>query len=123
MFNRSTKQKGRAGEHYVAYLLEGAGLEALRVDGTGCDLHVTTHSGRVMRVEVKTCTVMKRDKNTLRFHIGNSNAEVFAFVSLIGRQPLVRLFERDAVPKWSLPLRQFTEEAQKADLDWFTQLS
>lgn len=121
MFKRNTKQKGRVGEHYVAYLLEDAGLEALRVDGTGCDLHVTTHSGRVMRVEVKTCGSTQKGR-TLRFHIGKSNAEVFAFVSLIDHQPLVRMFERDSVPKWSLQLSEFTEEAQRADLDWFLSL-
>lgn len=122
MFKRNTKQKGRVGEHYVAYLLEDAGLEALRVDGTGCDLHVTTHSGRVMRVEVKTCGKAQHG-TTLRFHIGKSNAEVFAFVSLMHDQPLVRMFERHRVPKWSMQLSQFTEKAQKADIEWFLSLT
>lgn len=121
MLKMHPKQKGRVGEHYVAYLLEDAGLEALRVDGTGCDLHVTTHSGRVMRVEVKTCGSTQKGR-TLRFHIGKSNAEVFAFVSLVHDQPLVRFYLRADVPKWSMQMADFTEEAQRADLDWFMSL-
>ena len=124
MRKKSPKQVGRVGEHYVAYLLESVGLEALRVDGTGCDLHVTTSSGsRVMRVEVKTCASRMLEKNTYRFHIGNSNAEVFAFVAIFDGEPLVRMFLRDDAPKWSLNSSQFTLEAQQADLEWFSQLS
>ena len=51
----SKTRTGRAGEHFVAYLIERSGLEAARVDGA-CDLHVTLNSGRVLRVEVKTVT-------------------------------------------------------------------
>ena len=122
MRKKSPKQIGRAGEHYAAYLLESVGLEALRVDGTGCDLHVTTNSGRVMRVEVKTCASKMLDQNTYRFHIGKSNAEVFAFVAIFD-EPLVRMFLREDAPKWSLNSSEFTLEAQQADLEWFAQLS
>ena len=118
----SPKQTGRAGEHYVAYLLEACGLEAIRVDGTGCDLHVTTNAGRVLRLEVKTCATTMVEKNIYRFHIGKSNAEVFAFVAIFD-EPLVRMFLRKDAPKWSLNKSQFTAEAQQADLDWFVQLS
>jgi len=120
---KSPKQVGRVGEHYVAYLLESVGLETLRVDGTGCDLHVTTNSGRVMRVEVKTCATTMVKKNVYRFHIGNSNAEVFVFVAMFDGEPLVRMFLREDAPKWSLNSSEFTLEAQQADLDWFAQLS
>ena len=122
MRKKSPKQVGRVGEHYVAYLLESVGLEALRVDGTGCDLHVTTNSGRVMRVEVKTCASRMLEKNTYRFHIGKSNAEVFAFVAIFD-EPMVRMFLRKDAPKWSLNSSEFTLEAQQADLEWFSQLS
>jgi len=122
LFKANTKQKGRVGEHFVAYLLEAAGREAVRVDGTGCDLHVTAKSGRVIRVEVKTCGKAQHG-TTLRFHIGRSNAEVFAFVSLVNDQPLVRMFERHRVPKWSMHINQFTEETQQADLEWFLSLT
>jgi len=123
VLKKSPKQVGRAGEHYVAYLLESVGLEALRVDGTGCDLHVTTNSGsRVMRVEVKTCASRMLEKNTYRFHIGKSDAEVFVFVAIFD-EPLVRMFLREDAPKWSLNSSEFTLEAQQADLEWFAQLS
>ena len=123
MRKKSPKQIGRVGEHYVAYLLETIGLETLRVDGTGCDLHVTTNSsGRVMRVEVKTCASKMLDQNTYRFHIGKSNAEVFVFVAIFD-EPLVRMFLREDAPKWSLNSSEFTLEAQQADLEWFAKLS
>ena len=109
------------GEHYVAFILEGEGLETIRVDGTGCDLHVTLPSNRVMRVEVKTCATAMVEKNLYRFHIGNSNAEVFAFVAIF-KEPLVRLFLREHAPKWALHQRDFSEKLQAADLQWFTAL-
>ena len=107
------------GEHYVAYLLEAEGLETIRVDGTGCDLHVTLPSNRVIRVEVKTCATATVEKTTYRFHIGKSNAEVFAFVSVFDGQPLVRMFLRDDAPKWSMHQRDFSAKLQSADLQWF----
>ena len=116
----SPKQVGRVGEHYVAYLLEARGMETIRVDGTGCDLHVTTSSGRVMRVEVKTCTKSQGER-LYRFHIGKSNAEVFAFVAIFD-EPLVRLFLREDVPKWSMKPSQFSQEAQEGDLQWLASL-
>ena len=112
------KQQGRVGEHYVAYLLETEGLETIRVDGTGCDLHVTMPSNRVMRVEVKTCATASAEHNTYRFHIGKSNAEVFAFVAIF-EEPLVRLFLREDAPKWSMHQRDFSTKLQAADLQWF----
>jgi hypothetical protein len=120
VFKKSTKQVGRTGEHYVAYFLEAAGLETIRVDGTGCDLHVTTTAGRVMRVEVKTCMTSKDDV-TYRFHRGRSNSEVFAYVAAL-QEPLVRLYLRKDAPKWSMNRADFTLEAQQADLEWFLQL-
>ena len=110
------------GEHYVAYLLETEGLETIRVDGTGCDLHVTLPSDRVMRVEVKTCATASAEHNTYRFHMGKSNAEVFAFVAIF-EEPLVRLFLREDAPKWSLHQRDFSSKLQAADLQWFAALS
>lgn len=110
------------GEHFVAYLLEAEGLETIRVDGTGCDLHVTLPSDRVMRVEVKTCATATVEHGTYRFHIGKSNAEVFAFVAIFD-EPLVRLFLREDAPKWSLHRRDFSAKLQAADLQWFTALS
>ena len=109
------------GEHYVAYLLEAEGLETIRVDGTGCDLHVTLPSNRVMRVEVKTCATATVEKGTYRFFIGKSNAEVFVFVAIFD-EPLVRMFLRDDAPKWSLHQRDFSAKLQAADLQWFTAL-
>lgn len=106
------------GEHFVAYLLEAEGLETIRVDGTGCDLHVTLPSNRVIRVEVKTCATASLEKNTYRFHIGKSNAEVFAFVAIF-EEPLVRMFLREHAPKWSLHQRDFSAKLQEADLQWF----
>lgn len=116
----STRNAGRVGEHYVAFLLELQGLEALRVDGTGCDLHVTSTEGRVLRVEVKTCMTSKDDV-TYRFNRGKSNAEVFAYVAAL-KEPLVRLYLRKDAPKWSMNRADFTLEAQQADLEWFLQL-
>lgn len=114
------KKIGRVGEHFAAFLLEGIGLETLRVDGTGCDLHVTSNSGRVLRVEVKTCSAAKGG-SLCRFHIGKSDSEIFAFCSLVGR-PLVRFFLRADAPKWTMNLSEFTLEAQQADLEWLAKL-
>ena len=119
MRDRSPTQKGRAGEHYVCFLIERAGLEAVRVDGRA-DLHVTLPSGRILRVEVKTST--KIHNRVYKFHIGNSKADVFALVAF-SDTPTVRFFTTADAPKWSLPVADFTEDKQAQDLDWLVGLS
>jgi len=118
MRKRSPTQKGRAGEHYVCFLIEQAGLEAVRVDGRA-DLHVTLPSGRILRVEVKTST--KIHNRVYKFHIGRSKADLFAFVAF-GDIPMVRFFKVEDIPKWSLPVKCFTIENQEADLKWLVEL-
>ena len=115
MPSKSAIRTGRAGEHYVAYLIEKVGLEASRVDGA-CDLHVTLRSGRVLRVEVKTCTRLSRH-GAHTFRKGGSRADVFAFVSMIGA-PIVRLLPASVVKHKLITLRGFTEAQQEADIVW-----
>ena len=115
MPSKSAIRTGRAGEHYVAYLIEKAGLEASRVDGA-CDLHVTLRSGRVLRVEVKTSTCLTR-YGAHAFHRGGSNTDIFAFVSMIGA-PIVRLLPSSSVKHKLITLRGFTEAQQEADIVW-----
>ena len=52
MASRNT-QVGRAGEYYVASVLEMAGIEATKLDGT-FDLLAVTPAGTIISVEVKT---------------------------------------------------------------------
>ena len=105
---------GRAGEHYVAYLLEQAGLETSRVDGA-CDLHVTLSSGRILRVEVKTSR--KRFNGMYKFGRNKSQADVFALVA-INEGPLVRFMLEADAPRVTICLRDFTEELQAKELEW-----
>ena len=119
MSSKSAIRTGRAGEHYAAYLFELTGLETSRVDGA-CDLHVTLKSGRVLRVEVKTSTRLSRH-GACTFHRGKSQADVFAFVSLVD-EPLVRLMPSSAVKHKLITLRGFTDDAQQADLEWLLSL-
>ena len=105
---------GRAGEHYVAYLLEQAGLETSRVDGA-CDLHVTLSSGRILRVEVKTSS--KRLNGFYKFGRNKSQADVFALVA-IDKGPLVRFLPEAEIPRVTICIRDFTEELQERELEW-----
>ena len=114
----SRTRTGRVGEHFVAYLIEQAGLEASRVDGA-CDLHVTLRSGRVLRVEVKTATKVTGHK--YKFYCANFEADVFALVA-INDHPLVRFLEEKNMPPYSLHRDEFTQKKQNADLQWITNL-
>ena len=114
---------GRAGEHFVAYLIETIGLEAVRVDGA-CDLHVTLNSGRVMRFEVKTCGV--RRGPSFRFSRGGSSADIYALVAMTD-QPVVRFFlagmRATRTELMTVPVSEFTIEQQNEDLQWISCLT
>ena len=114
---------GRAGEHFVAYLIETIGLEAVRVDGA-CDLHVTLSSGRVMRFEVKTCGV--RRGPSFRFARGGSSADIYALVAMTD-QPVVRFFlagmRATRTELMTVPVSEFTIEQQNEDLQWISCLT
>ena len=115
----SKTRTGRAGEHFVAYLIERSGLEAARVDGA-CDLHVTLDSGRVLRVEVKTATKLAGHK--YKFYHSSFEADIFALVAIQNDQPLVRFLEESNMPRYSLHRDEFTQENQDADLQWIASL-
>lgn len=114
---------GRAGEHFVAYLIETIGLEAVRVDGA-CDLHVTLNSGRVMRFEVKTCGV--RRGPSFKFSRGGSSADVYALVAMTD-QPVVRFFlagmRITRNETMTVPASEFTLDHQNEDLKWISCLT
>lgn len=114
---------GRAGEHFVAYLIETIGLEAVRVDGA-CDLHVTLNSGRVMRFEVKTCSVPRGP--SFRFCRRNSNADIYALVAMPD-EPIVRFFlagmKFTRSETMTIPASEFTIEQQNEDLHWISCLT
>lgn len=122
MRGNSSRRIGRAGEYYIAHLIELSGLEAARVDGS-CDLHVTLRSGRILRLEVKTAT--KHNRASIQFHIGASRAEVFALVNLID-EPLIRLISGDDVANMNKTIRMrdedFTSSKQVDDLAWLLNL-
>ena len=120
--DKANARVGRAGEYYMAHLIELNGLEAARVDGS-CDLHVTLKSGRILRLEVKTAT--KYNRKDIQYYIGHSNAEIFALVNMIN-EPMIRLMSGDDVAKMNLSIRlkdkDFTPTKQDEDLAWLRSL-
>ena len=105
---------GRAGEFYVAYKLQMAGLQVSHIDGT-CDLHVTLPCNRVLRVEVKTAGVISQ-YGSYRFNRGRSNSEVFVLVAI--RVGLLRIFSAAEINKVTTTLRpaDFTQQAEDEDI-------
>ena len=85
---------GRAGEYYVCYALERAGLEATRSDGL-FDIVAVRPDGRIISVEVKTCLTPRGA--SVGFRIGNSSADWFAFCIDRGHGPEV-IFRRGEDP-------------------------
>ena len=110
----SATSAGRAGEFLTASKLQMAGLETTHVAGS-CDLHVTLPSNRVLRVEVKAALTPSRS-GSFRFHVGNSNAEVFMLVSMPLR--LIRIFSESDLMGKMITLRpaEFTEQAEADDI-------
>ena len=110
----SATSAGRAGEFLTASKLQMAGLETTHVAGS-CDLHVTLPSNRVLRVEVKSALTPSRS-GSFRFHVGNSNAEVFVLVCMpLG---LIRIFGESDLKGKMITLRsaEFTEQAEADDI-------
>jgi len=110
----SATSVGRAGEFLTASKLQMAGLETTHVAGS-CDLHVTMPNKRVLRVEVKAA-LTPSPSGAFRFHVGNSNAEVFMLVSL--QLSLIRIFNKSDLKKSMITLRpaEFTEQAEADDI-------
>lgn len=79
MSSRST-QIGRAGEYHVASVLEFAGIEATKLDGT-FDLLAVTPQGTIISIEVKTAT-RAAYADVWRFGKGAGAAQWFALYCL-----------------------------------------
>jgi|TARA_B110000908_G_scaffold18750_1_gene21055 hypothetical protein len=110
----SATSVGRAGEFLTASKLQMAGLETTHVAGS-CDLHVTLPSKRVLRVEVKAALTPSHS-GAFRFHVGNSNAEVFVLVSM--PLSLIRIFNQCELKSKLITLRpaEFTQKAEADDI-------
>ena len=110
----SSTSVGRAGEFLTASKLQMAGLETTHVNGS-CDLHVTLPSKRVLRVEVKAA-LTPSPSGAFKFHVGNSNAEVFVLVCMpLG---MIRIFGESDLKGKMITLRsaEFTEQAEADDI-------
>jgi len=110
-------QVGRAGEYHVASVLEMAGIEATKLDGT-FDLLAVTPAGTIISVEVKTrATVSYSD--VWRFNRGEGRSQWYALYCV----PLgvVRFFRSDDPQHkrkmFSVRSAEFTCAAQAADLE------
>ena len=55
-------QAGRAGEFYIAYVLEKNGIECHHVDLKGTDLWCQLENGKMFTVQVKSATTSFRNK-------------------------------------------------------------
>ncbi len=71
-----SKQVGRAGEYHVASVLEFAGIEATKLDGT-FDLLAVTPAGTIISIEVKTAQKASYS-DVWRFQRGEGRAQWFA---------------------------------------------
>ena len=115
MINRSKTCIGRAGEFFVAYKLQLAGLETAHVDGT-CDLHVTLPSRLLLRLEVKTAQAETKH-GRYKFYKGGSNSDYYAMVAL--PEKLMRVFhvsELRTKNMTTLRPESFTQQAEDEDI-------
>lgn len=107
---------GRAGEYLAATLLEMAGIEVYRVDGD-FDL-ILNLKGRLIRMEVKSASIIEPLKNRYRFYpVRKEDADVYAFVAI--PMGLMRIFWGDDLnynTQKNMSAKLFTQEAQDADI-------
>lgn len=105
------KQIGRAGEYHVASVLELAGIEATKLDGTFDLLAVTPH-GTIISIEVKTATKTAY-ADLWRFGRGAGYAQWFALYCM----PLgvVRFYRADDVRHTKVMFNVRSAEFNDAD--------
>jgi len=80
-----TNKIGRVGEFFVAYVLERHGVECHHVDRFGMDLWCRLPDGRLVTIEVKTCTGTRRSgprRPAYLFTTNSRTADWYAFVAL-----------------------------------------
>ena len=85
MQSTRTNKIGRVGEFFVAYVLERHGVECHHVDRFGMDLWCRLPDGRLVTIEVKTCTGTRRSgprRPTYLFTTNSRTADWYAFVAL-----------------------------------------
>ena len=115
MADRSKICIGRAGEFFVAYKLQMAGLETTHVN-TSCDLHVTLTSRRLLRLEVKTAQATT-NFGSYKFRKGGSDSDYYAMVAL--PEELMRVFHvSELTTKGMTTIRpeSFTQQAEDDDI-------
>jgi hypothetical protein len=113
--NSSAVSIGRAGEFFVAYKLQLAGLETVHVD-TSCDLHVTLPSRLLLRLEVKTAQATT-NFGSYKFRKGGSDSEYYAMVAL--PEKMMRVFHARELTKsgmTTLRPESFTQQAEDDDI-------
>ena len=78
----SPTQIGRAAEFWVCYVLQMNGIECYHVNSE-TDVIATLASGRLIRIEVKAATTVKRGKNIYQFFASKTNnSDWYALVAL-----------------------------------------
>ena len=112
---------GRAGEYLACYLLEMAGIETFRVDGS-FDLIAHSSQGELVRVEVKSATPNKQiHGGTYKFSRPRATllADYYCLMALdLGLMRIIRgslWRDRKTI---SMTKNKFTRALQQADLRW-----
>lgn len=113
---------GRLGELLAVYALEKAGVQAVRVDREEVDLWARTPTGRLLTLQVKTCSQPLRDRDRplrYRFSIEHgTTADLFALVAL-DRECMIISPTFQPRGLGHLKPETFTEAAQAASIKEF----
>jgi hypothetical protein len=117
-----TGNVGRAGEYFVAHCLESRGIRVMRVDTEGDDLWCRVRGGRLLSVQVKSCSVAKPDRHGRLTYIfrdtqrSSCRSDVYAFVAM---DRLLVLFEARMGISRRIGESAFTSAAMDASIARF----
>ena len=113
---RTNLHIGRHGEYYVCALLEAVGVEATRSDGD-FDVIGLLPSGKLVKIEVKTCSAPRRRDRSYGFGINKGSPDVYALyafdLGIVVFEPAEKM---RALTYVSRSRSHFTQEAQEASL-------
>jgi hypothetical protein len=111
---------GRLGELLTVYELERAGIQAAHVDREEIDVWARTKSGRLLTIQVKTCSEPQRDRTRpLRYRFSvekGTTADLFACVAL-DREVVLFFPTTGRRGLGHLKPDSFTLEAQSASIE------
>lgn len=112
---------GRAGEFLASFILEGSGIEVHHVSRHGADLWCKMPSGRILTVDVKSASRVRRDKQKSPRYVYHTPKTVpvdyYAFVALDRRFLLVEEWASVKTVYTSIKPDAFTEEAQRRTIE------